>query len=927
MNDGTFQVIIRIWGLNSNNDGVYVSVYDYEPYIYLELPTENIVWNETNRDMVCKRIMDMTTKFPPCGYSLEFKYKLYYAHVDRCGNRKKFPYLRIAFPSIIAINYFKACVKKGALYVPGLRNIAVKVHEAKISPILKFLCQRDLSTAAWLDFKGRKIHKDCQESTFDHEYQCSWKTFSVSKKKSLTGICPKPKIMSFDLEANSSNPNVMPDPTKPNDKIFQISCIISIQGDKEEDYKKFLLSLGNPNPIPDTTIITFKSEKNLLMGFCKFIQQHNPNVLIGYNILGFDESYMIARAAYNGVEDEFKFQGGLVGVPCDIKEIKWGSAAYSEQSFSFVNKEGRLIVDMLPIVKRDYKLESYKLDSVAKHFKLSKFKQDLGHIGIFRCYREFTGKSLAEVGEYCVMDSVVCTLLFESLNTWVGLVEMANICKVAIFDLYTRGQQIKCFSQVCVDALKMNIVVEQDVYEVDENEKYVGAVLVKPKEGLYKNVLMFDFASLYPTIIIAYNICYTTLTENPDVPDSMCNILEWEDHYGCEHDEEVRKLKIPKKKIICGKHRNRFLKYPKGLLPTLVGNLLAARKEVRKRGRKAKDEGNKDLVNILETRQISIKVSANSMYGMMGVKKGFLPLTEGASSVTAAGRQALFKTIDYIERVEKGVVVYGDTDSVFAIWDNLKTPQECWAFSIELEKRFVGLFPSPMVLEFEEKIYSQLMMLSKKRYMAVVGVLEKNEVVLEKAILTKGVVLTRRDNCVMLRNLYRKIVYQIFDGVNKDSIMSQIMDVMTTVIAWVCPTQDFIISKSVKSHESYTIVPAHAKLADKLRKRGVRVDAGSRVPYILTTQGGMKCNQSEKIEDPEYFEQYCDILRIDRLYYISKLDKPIDELLKVAFGVSGFMKKFIKGQIQKQKVHADIKKAVRPLFVLSDGGGVIKFRK
>jgi DNA polymerase elongation subunit (family B) len=857
----------------------------------------------------------MMHKFPPVSYGLVHKYKLYYAHIDNFGNRRTYPYIKIRFSSRKAINYFKACIGKQELYVPGLRKIHVKIHEAKIIPILKFICEKDLSTASWIDFKGIKIASENQESTFQHEYQCSYHDFTLSTNSILASICPKPKVLTFDLEANSSNPNAMPDPTKPNDKIFQISCVISQQGCEEKDFKLYLLTLGNPNPIPNTEIIPFKSELELLKGFSKFIQKHNPNVIIGYNILGFDYQYMLNRSDYNRCTHDFCKQGVQIGKTCEQREISWSSSAYSNQEFMYVDPEGRLIIDMLPIVKRDHRLESYKLDYVAKHFKLAKFKQDLGHIGIFKCYREFTGESLAEVGEYCVMDSVVCLLLFEKLNTWVGLTEMANICKVPIFYLYTKGQQIKCFSQLYIESNKMNIVVEQDVYKVDENEKFVGATVVKPKEGLYDNVLMFDFASLYPSILIAYNICYTTYVVDDVVPDIMCNILDWEDHVGCEHDTDVRKVKVKKEKIICAHHRYRFLKKPKGLLPTLVEKLLNARSFVKNQLKTAKDSNNKMLVNILDNRQLAIKVSANSMYGMLGAKKGYLPLMPGAASVTAAGRMALLKTIKYIEEKEGGLVVYGDTDSVFAIWSHLKTAQECWDFSVELEKRFVGLFKAPMRLEFEEKIYKKLFILSKKRYMAIVGILSKGIVILDKDILTKGVVLTRRDNCEMLKNLYRKIVDMVFEEVHQSTIISYILDILTNVITWKCPTTEFIISKSVKNDDDYKILPAHAILAQKMRSRGLRVDSGTRIPYVLTTQGGLKAKQSVKIEDPDYFKQHKEILRIDRLYYISKLQTPIDELLLVAFGVKDFMKNFIKFQLQKQKVHRQIESFLKPVFI------------
>lgn len=903
------QTIIRIYGLNEKNENVYASVYDYCPYVYLELPS-SIKWSIPLVRQLTKKLAELFIKFPPVSYELVMKKKLYYSNIESNGTKKLFPYIKLRMRSNVGINYARACIRR-AIYVNGVGGIKLKMHETAASPILKFMTERKIPSCGWISFKGMKISENSKESTFKNEYQCSYDTFKCCVR--MGNVCPRPLILSFDIEANSSNPNAMPDSSKPADKIFQISCILATQSSDETEYKNYLLSLGNPNPIENTTILTFDSERDLIKGFADFVYEKNPNIIVGYNILSFDFEYMLNRAEHTRCITDFNKQGVLVGRQCEQKQISWSSSAFSDQEFKYLDIEGRLIVDMLPVIKRDFKFESYKLDFIGKHFKLSKVKQDLGHLGIFRCYREFTGESLAEVGKYCVYDSIVVMLLFEKLQTWVGLTQMAEVCCVPIFSLYTKGQQVKCYSQLYIEADKSNIVVEQDVYKVDENMKYSGATVVPPKKcKLFDNVLMFDFASLYPTIQIAMNICPTTLVNDPNIPDSACNVIEWEDHIGCEHDTEVRKTKVNKDKIICSKNKHRFLKQPEGILPKLLRELLSARKKVKEQLKEAKENGDKRSAIIFDKRQLAIKISANSMYGAMGVKKGYLPLSEGAASVTAFGRQCLLKAVAYIENKAKGRVIYGDTDSVFCTFPHLKTPQECWDFSLELEKRFVtdNLFPSPMKLEFEEKFYPKCLLLSKKRYIAEVGTLYKGKVVIEDDMLTKGVLLSRRDNCLMLRNLYKYIVVKIIkEKRDIHHIIDYILDVIQRVMSFDVPFDQFIISKSIKGDNAYKNVPAHLILAKKMRKRGMRVNAGDRIPYVLTTQGGLKAKQSEKIEDPEYFKKHRDVLQVDRLYYISKLETPIDELLYVAFGIKDFMKSFIKLQIQKQKIHSIIKSA------------------
>ncbi len=295
---------------------------------------------------------------------------------------------------------------------------------------------------------------------------------------------------------------------------------------------------------------------------------------------------MIERAKFNMIIDQFKGMGFPKYMSSEEIQIKWSSSAYKNQEFNYLDAEGILHVDLLPLVRRDYKFDNYKLKTVSEHF-IGQTKDPLDAAGIFRCYRigmeggPKGAKALGVVGKYCVQDSVLVSNLFDKLKSWVALCEMAKVCNVPIFYLYTKGQQIKVYSQVYKKCMYENRIVEKDGYQAASDECYTGAYVFPPVPGIYDKVVPFDFSSLYPTTIIAYNICFSTLVRDTDnIPDEMCNIIEWEDHIGCKHDTTERATKPTK--VICAKRKYKFLKSPMGVLPTLLLNLLDSRSQTKK---------------------------------------------------------------------------------------------------------------------------------------------------------------------------------------------------------------------------------------------------------------------------------------------------------------------------------------------------------
>lgn len=667
----------RLYGLNEQNETICLIVRDFLPSIQIELPSQ-IDWFNGNAQLLGDKIdtMILDPRFKPVCKTLTNKYRLYRGDMVRVNGvyeRRKYPYMKCTFPSSCSIKYFEHILKK-PIYMPRIGNITLNMHEQNASSLLQMFSEQNIPTAGWLSFKGRHVGPEEKITLADHEYDVEYKNLTAAPA-SMDDVLASPKIMSFDLEVNSSNPNAMPNASKLGDKIFQISCIIKRAGDNASQID-YLLSLGKPDQNTtgkDAVILSFETEGDLIRGFTSLIRRENPNVLVGYNIFTFDIPYMIDRAKMTGTMGYFDKLGFHAFAHAKEKTVKWNSKAYKDQEFKFLEAEGRLFIDLLPIVKRDFRLENYKLTTIASKF-IGDTKDPLTTQGIFKCYRvgmqggKDASKALGIVGKYCIKDSVLTLKLLEVLQTWFGLCEMAKTCNVQIFTLYTQGQQIRVFSQTYKKCFHENYVVENNAYVSNENERYVGAHVFDPIPGVYDGVFPFDFKSLYPTIIIAYNICYSTWVTDESIPDSMCHVMEWEDHISCVHDKKmIRKVVLDeyiaeqketqrklrerrnnepakprkaalmleinaitenlkpyvkersdivkgKKTPMCQARKYRFLKEPIGIIPTLIQNLLDARANTRKQQGAIRKEIAAAKADVLSTYDVA---QATTLWGIL----------------------------------------------------------------------------------------------------------------------------------------------------------------------------------------------------------------------------------------------------------------------------------------------------------------------
>ena len=366
------------------------------------------------------------------------------------------------------------------------------------------------------------------------------------------------------------------------------------------------------------------------------------------------------------------------------------------------------------------------------HF-LKEQKEDVHHSMITELYNG-DSNSRRRLAVYCLKDAYLPQRLLDKLMCLVNYTEMARVTGVPFNFLLSRGQQVRFLSQLFRKSLQHDLLIPDIAKEGGGDDQYEGATVIEPKRGYYQMpVATLDFASLYPSIMQAHNLCYTTLLNKETI--TKLNMKKDEDY-----------IQTPNGDLFC------TAKVRKGLLTEILEELLSARKRAKKDLAVETDPFKKAVFN---GRQLALKVSANSVYGLTGATNGKLPCLPIASSTTSFGRQMIEKTKAEVEakyNIANGYahdaeVIYGDTDSVMV---KFGTPNlaEAMKMGQEAADYVSGKFTKPIKLEFE-KVYYPYLLINKKRY---AGLYWTNPDKWDK-MDTKGIETVRRDNCRLVQTV------------------------------------------------------------------------------------------------------------------------------------------------------------------------------
>ncbi|CAF4237180.1 unnamed protein product, partial [Rotaria magnacalcarata] len=464
------------------------------------------------------------------------------------------------------------------------------------------------------------------------------------------------------------------------------------------------------------------------------------------------------------------------------------------------------------VLLREYKLRSYTLNAVSYHF-LQQQKEDVQH-SIITDLQNGNAQTRHRLAVYCLKDAYLPLRLLEKLMSLINYMEMARVTGVPMNYLLQRGQQIKVISQILRKCKEKNLLIP--AMKINETgDDFIGATVIEPIRGYYDTpITTLDFSSLYPSIMQAHNLCYSTLITDGRMKQNLA-----EDEY------------------ITTPTGNCFVtaKVRRGLLPEILENLLSARKRAKQMMKEETDEFRK---KVLDGRQNALKISANSVYGFTGAQVGKLPCLEISQSVTSFGREMIEKTKALIESeftMSKGFehdakVIYGDTDSVM-IKFGVKTLEEAMELGRLAATTVSSSFPPPIKLEFE-KCYYPYLLINKKRYAGLYFTRPDKHDKMD----CKGIETVRRDNCELVSNLISTCLVKLLIERDPNGAVEYVKNVISDLLCNRIDISQLVISKELtKTDSEYSNKQPHVELAHKMRKRdpGSAPNLGDRVPYVI----------------------------------------------------------------------------------------------
>uniref|UniRef100_A0A1A7XY61 DNA polymerase zeta catalytic subunit n=2 Tax=Iconisemion striatum TaxID=60296 RepID=A0A1A7XY61_9TELE len=631
--------------------------------------------------------------------------------------------------------------------------------------------------------------------------------------------------------------------------------------------------------------VTYVSEeKTLLEELVSVVRRFDPDILVGYEVQMHSWGYLLQRAAALGVD----LCQQLSRVPGDSKQNRFSAERdeYGADTMTEINIIGRITLNLWRVMKTEVTLNSYSFENVAFHVLHQRFP-----LYSCRLLSDWFDHSThlyrwKMVDHY--MSRVHGTMQLLQQHDIIGRTsELARLFGIQFLHVLTRGSQYRVESMMLRVAKPLNYIPVTPSMQQRSQQRAPQCIplVMEPESRFYSNcVVVLDFQSLYPSIIIAYNYCFSTCLGHVDslgTPDEF--------KFGCTS------LRVPPE--LLHQLRNDITVSPggiafvkssvrKGVLPSMLEEILSTRIMVKNSMKSYKQD--KALMKLLDVRQLGLKLIANVTFGYTSANySGRMPSVEVGDSIVHKARETLERAIKLVNETRKwgARVVYGDTDSMFVLLKGA-TKEQAFRIGNEIAEAVTQTNPKPVKLKFE-KVYLPCLLQTKKRYVGYMyESLEQKEPVFD----AKGIETVRRDGCLAVVKILERSIKLLFETRDVSQVKQFVQRQCVKVLDGRASMQDLTFAKEYRGSSSYR--PGACVPALELTRRMMAYDrrleprVGERVPYVIVYgMPGVPLihlvrRPMEVLQDPS--------LRLNTTYYMTKqILPPLARMFKL-IGVDVF---------------------------------------
>ncbi len=664
--------------------------------------------------------------------------------------------------------------------VPKLRSEIADIEGVKecrefdIPFYKRFLVDNQIKPVTWIEIKGEEVDREDFDVAVDIE----------DIRTNVEGPEMELQTLAFDLEVY-------------NDEIIMASFY-------SDGYSKLLTTAD----IGSEDVEVVESEKEIIERLIEVVEERDVDILTGYNTDEFDFDVLRERAQHHALELSLGRSG---------ERMKFNRRG----RFSGARLKGRMHLDLYPfiahVVSPGLDSEVLDLDSVAEEI-LGRRKDEMSWEDMKESWEQ--KEDLERFAEYALKDSELAYELGEELIP--QMLELSRIAGLIPFDAcrLTYGQLTENFllrEAYARDMLALNRPTREERSRRRRIGAYEGGFVYTPEAGLHNDIVLLDFRSLYPTVMVSHNISPDTLNL-----DGCEDRMEMEDYdfYFCQDDQ--------------------------GFFPELVEGLVEDRYSLKEEMENLEPDSQE--YRSLDSRQQAEKILANSFYGYLGYDGARWYSRESAQATTFLGRKYIQEAINHAE--EEGFeVVYGDTDSLFLKGDDIQDRIDNFLEAVNdqlpsfMELEFEGFFPRGFFTSTESGEGA------KKKY-ALMD--EKG------GLKITGFEQVRRDWSPVAKETQKEVLRKVLQGEIEDAA-EYVKKTVGDMKAGDVPVEKLrIYTQLTKKPENYKSTAPHVEAAKKAINRGDDISPGTTIDYVITKGGGNISSRAELVKyaedyDPEYY--------------------------------------------------------------------------